>query len=78
MSLTGFRDPFIIQKGGGGAKWRLILGSGIKGKGGTILLYESDDVRTGAAPCAVSHPQVQALMVVQTLTAMSQLAGSSL
>ena len=40
--LTGFRDPFIIQKGGKGKPWRLIIGSGTKEHGGTILLYESN------------------------------------
>ena len=40
--LTGFRDPFIIQKGGKGKPWRLIIGSGTKQHGGTILLYESN------------------------------------
>ncbi|KAK9867678.1 hypothetical protein WJX84_009640 [Apatococcus fuscideae] len=39
--LTGFRDPFIIQKGAQGKPWRLIIGSGTKADGGTILLYES-------------------------------------
>ena len=41
--LTGFRDPFIIQRGSkGSTPWRLIIGSGTKEQGGTILLYESD------------------------------------
>ena len=52
MQLTGFRDPFIFQQGGQGSKWKLILGSGVKGaQGGTILLYHSDSASTGD-PCA--------------------------
>lgn len=45
--LTGFRDPFVFQKGGKGSKWKLIVGSGVKDEGGTILLYHSDAVSTG-------------------------------
>jgi beta-fructofuranosidase len=37
----GFRDPFVWREGG---KWRLIAGSGIRGQGGTVLLYESADL----------------------------------
>ena len=48
MKLTGFRDPFVIQRGGGGKPWLLIIGSGIKGKShGTILLYQSDKAASG-------------------------------
>ena len=49
MRLTGFRDPFVIQRKEEGRPWQLILGSGVKGYGqGTILLYESDDLDQGA------------------------------
>ena len=51
MALTGFRDPYIIQKGGNGEKWKLILGSGTKEQGGTILLYESDKAASGKHKC---------------------------
>lgn len=51
MALTGFRDPYIIQKGGQGQKWKLILGSGVKEQGGTILLYESDSASSGKHTC---------------------------
>jgi beta-fructofuranosidase len=42
-SITGdmsadMRDPFVWQEGG---QWKLLLGSGLPGKGGTALLYES-------------------------------------
>jgi beta-fructofuranosidase len=42
IEVTGFRDPFIWREGD---SWLLILGSGIKNKGGMILLYKSTDLR---------------------------------
>jgi len=42
LAVTGFRDPALWREGD---KWMLILGSGIHGKGGTILLYSSPDLR---------------------------------
>ncbi len=42
LEVTGFRDPCLWREGG---KWMLILGSGIRGKGGMILLYSSTDLR---------------------------------
>ena len=45
----GFRDPFIIQRGDGlNRPWRMLVGSGVKGKGGTLLLYESGSLLEGA------------------------------
>ena len=46
-SITGdssadFRDPFVWREG---ERWFLLIGSGMPGKGGTALLYESDDLR---------------------------------
>lgn len=46
MKLTGFRDPYIIQKGPN-QKWKMLLGSGIEGQGGTLLLYEATDLTSG-------------------------------
>jgi beta-fructofuranosidase len=42
MMITGFRDPCVWKEG---KEWLLTLGSGIKGKGGAVLLYESRDLR---------------------------------
>lgn len=42
LEVTGFRDPCIWREGN---NWILILGSGIRGKGGSILLYRSPDLR---------------------------------
>lgn len=39
--LEGFRDPFVWQEGN---SWYMALGSGIKGQGGTVLLYKSADL----------------------------------
>ena len=42
VAITGFRDPCVWREG---RDWLLALGSGIKGKGGTVLLYQSSDLR---------------------------------
>jgi beta-fructofuranosidase len=42
LDVTGFRDPALWREGN---NWMLILGSGIRGKGGMILLYTSTDLR---------------------------------
>jgi beta-fructofuranosidase len=42
LSVTGFRDPVVWREGNA---WMLILGSGIRDKGGAILLYTSPDLR---------------------------------
>ena len=42
LAVSGFRDPCLWREGN---QWMLILGSGVRGKGGTILLYTSRDLR---------------------------------
>lgn len=42
LDVTGFRDPALWREGD---YWMLILGSGIRGKGGAVLLYSSTDLR---------------------------------
>jgi beta-fructofuranosidase len=42
LAITGFRDPGVWREG---REWVLTLGSGIRGKGGAVLLYESHDLR---------------------------------
>lgn len=42
MKVTGFRDPCVWKQDG---VWHMVVGSGIEGKGGTILLYKSKDLR---------------------------------
>lgn len=37
----GFRDPCVWREG---ERWRMLVGSGIRGVGGTVLLYESPDL----------------------------------
>ncbi len=37
----GFRDPFVWREG---KQWRMLVGSGIRGQGGTVLLYDSADL----------------------------------
>ena len=43
LELTAFRDHCVWPHPGGG--WRQLIGSGIHGRGGTALLYESADLR---------------------------------
>lgn len=38
----GFRDPFVWHEGD---KWRMLVGSAFQNTGGTVLLYESADLR---------------------------------
>jgi len=42
LDVTGFRDPCVWPEGDA---WMLTLGSGIRGKGGIVLLYTSPDLR---------------------------------
>lgn len=42
LEITGFRDPALWREDN---RWMLILGSGIRGRGGLILLYTSSDLR---------------------------------
>ena len=52
MAITGFRDPGVWREG---KEWLLTLGSGLKGKGGAVLLYESRDLRRWT----YRHPLIQ-------------------
>lgn len=42
LETTGFRDPFVWRENG---EWLMAVGSGLKGKGGAVLLYRSADLR---------------------------------
>ena len=50
MQLAGFRDPYVIRKGGKGQDWHLLIGSGLKGQSGTLLLYKSKELQSGNPP----------------------------
>jgi beta-fructofuranosidase len=41
INVTGFRDPSPWRQGD---SWYMVVGSGIRGKGGAILLYRSQDL----------------------------------
>jgi len=43
LDLVCFRDPYVWREDGG---WYQLVGAGIKGVGGTALLYRSTDLRT--------------------------------
>lgn len=40
---AGFRDPYVWREG---QEWLMALGSGTKGRGGCVLLYRSQDLRS--------------------------------
>ena len=61
LEVTGFRDPCLWREGG---KWMLILGSGIRGKGGAILLYSSSDLRNWT----YLHPLIEGSFSGRTTT----------
>ncbi len=49
-NLVGWRDPFIFEfkgKDGRFKEWGMLMGSGIKGKGGSVMIYRSDNLRSG-------------------------------
>ena len=50
MGLVGWRDPFIFEFKGqeGKQEWGMLLGSGIKGKGGAVMIYRSPSLHDGA------------------------------
>jgi beta-fructofuranosidase len=52
VAITGFRDPGVWKEG---KEWLLTLGSGIRGQGGEVLLYESRDLRHWT----YRHPLIQ-------------------
>jgi beta-fructofuranosidase len=52
LAITGFRDPGVWREG---KEWLLTLGSGIRGKGGAVLLYESRDLLRWA----FRHPLIE-------------------
>eukprot|EP00892_Ulva_mutabilis_P009472 jgi/Ulvmu1/6898/UM031_0104.1 len=42
LPLTGWRDPFVIQRGNGRDKeWVILMGAGLKNEGGTTLIYKA-------------------------------------
>ena len=49
LDIVAFRDHCVWREPGSGSapgRWRQIIGAGIRGIGGTALLYESDDLRS--------------------------------
>lgn len=42
VDITAYRDHCVWREG---ARWRQLVGSGIRGRGGTAFLYESSDLR---------------------------------
>lgn len=51
MGLVGWRDPYIFEtkaKENGQHEWGMLLGSGLKGKGGAVMIYRSQNLRSGS------------------------------
>lgn len=42
LDLIGFRDPYVWREDG---RWWQLVGTGIRGVGGAVVLYASDDLR---------------------------------
>jgi hypothetical protein len=61
MPLVGWRDPYIFETMTSDNKheWGMLLGSGIKGKGGSVMIYRSKSLRSGTPP-----PPLPALLEV--------------
>ena len=55
--VIGFRDPFIWKESDG--RWYMLLGSGIKGRGGVAFLYRSPDLISWeyVNPLYIGEPQ---------------------
>jgi hypothetical protein len=47
-ALEAWRDPFFVQGGPGGREWVMLLCSGVRGRGGTALIYRSPKLTHGA------------------------------
>ncbi|PNH04923.1 hypothetical protein TSOC_008958, partial [Tetrabaena socialis] len=46
--LTAWRDPWFVETGDGcGRQWTMLIGSGLKGAGGTALVYRSHEITKG-------------------------------
>ena len=57
MPLVGWRDPFIFEikgKQGNGREWGMLMGSGLKGQGGAIMIYRSENLYGGMLAAKVS------------------------
>jgi beta-fructofuranosidase len=61
MLVTGFRDPGVWREGD---DWLMTLGSGVKGKGGMVLIYKSNDLRSWK----YLHPLVEGVGTGQPAT----------
>ena len=49
--MVGWRDPFIFETKGQDAykEWGILIGSGHKSTGGSVMIYRSEHLRSGAA-----------------------------
>lgn len=68
--LAGFRDPYIFARGGGGRPWKMLLGSGVPGRGGTLLVYHAPTLTSGASAAVDSLTILQ--VVVLTCCCLTQ------
>ena len=49
LPLVGWRDPFIfeVSDSSSGGRWGMLMGSGLKGKGGSVMIYRADSLLGG-------------------------------
>lgn len=49
LNLAGWRDPYIFETMNNQhqREWGMLLGSGIKDKGGSVMIYRSKSLRQG-------------------------------
>jgi hypothetical protein len=48
--LTAWRDPWFVEQGdGAGTPWTMLIGSGLRGAGGTALVYRTQELTRGGA-----------------------------
>ena len=48
--LTAWRDPWFVEQGdGAGRPWTMLIGSGLRGAGGTALVYRTMELTRGGS-----------------------------
>jgi hypothetical protein len=55
LGLTCWRDPYCLERGDPsiGREWALLLASGLRGRGGAVVVFRSPKLLSGALVCVV-------------------------
>lgn len=69
MKLVGWRDPYIFEtlNEQDEREWGMLLGSGIKGRGGSVMIYRSKSLRTGESIINLPYIDLKYFQIVQFL-----------